>query len=151
MPTRITLTFFGETQFDRTLEGVQMRTRDARPAWEAITERFLAGERAQFDTEGRSGSGGWSPLSPRYAAWKAAHYPGMPILVRTGTLRKSLTDGPAVRILEPQDMWIGSDVAYGKYHQRGAGRLPQRKPVDIPESVRREFVHILQRHIIEDA
>lgn len=147
MPTRLTLTFFGEEQVDRTLEQMELRGLDARPAWSAIAESFVRGEARQFASEGEWGSGGWPPLSPPYAAWKAAHYPGMPILQRTGTLARSLTEGPAVRVLEPHDMWIGSDVAYGAYHQQGDG-VPRRRPVDLPESWRREAVRVLQRHIV---
>lgn len=147
MPTRLTLEFFGETQVDRSLETMELRSLDARPAWETITDSFLAAERRQFETQGLSGSGGWPPLSPAYGAWKAKHFPGMPILQRTRRLALSLTEGPAVRIFEPHDMWIGSDVYYGAFHQAGAG-VPQRRPVDLTETWRRSAVHVLHRHIV---
>lgn len=150
MPTRIHFEFFGDTQIDRTLEGIEIRGRDATPAWEEIAESFLAGERSQFASQGAWGSGGWSPLSPKYAEWKARHYPGQPILVRTGALRASLTDGPDVRIIRPQDAWLGSMVRYGRYHQSGDG-VPRRPPVDIPESERRTWAKIMHRFLIHGA
>lgn len=50
-------------------------------------------ERRQFSTFGvfgaRDGSVPWAPLSPRYAAWKAVHFPGMPLLRREDILYRA--------------------------------------------------------------
>lgn len=147
MPTRVTFTFYGEAQIDRTLETMAGRVEDATPIWDALADRFLDDERRQFDSEGGFGSGRWSPLSPAYAAWKAVHFPGAGILVRTGDLRASLTEGPQVRAITPSSMAIGSAVPYGRYHQRGDG-VPRRRPVELPESERREWVKRLQRFVV---
>lgn len=143
---RVTFTFFGDVQVDRTLAGLEDRAEDVSEAWEAIADRFLGAEARQFSSEGGYGSAGWSPLSPRYAAWKARHYPGAPILVRTGELRRTLTEGPEVRVIAPHDAWIGSAVPYGRFHQAGDG-VPRRRPVEMPESERREWVRIVQRFL----
>lgn len=147
MPVRLHLDFYGDQQVDRTLDRFEARALDARPAWEAMADLFLVIERRQFATEGRYGSGGWAPLSPRYAAWKARHFPGKTILRRTDELFTSLTEGPQIRIIEPGFMVLGSAVPYGKYHQLGDG-LPRRRPVELPESDRRTFVRMLQRFIV---
>lgn len=146
MPTRLTFTFYGQAQIDRTLETVSLRAQDASPVWEVLADRFLGDERRQFDTEGGFGSGRWAPLSHNYAAWKAQHYPGRGILVRTGELRESLTNGPQIRAITPSAMAVGSAVEHGKYHQRGDG-VPKRPPVELPESERREWVRAVQRFI----
>jgi phage gpG-like protein len=146
VPTTVRFEFFGEEQIARTLEGIEDRAEDASEAWEAIADRFVVAQRRQFASEGGYGSGGWSPLSPRYAAWKARHYPGKGILERTDELRRSLTEGPEVRIIQPHDAWIGSTVGYGRYHQGGDG-VPRRRPVEFPESERREWAKIVQRFL----
>lgn len=147
MAVRLTFSVFGEDQIDRTLARFEV-VEDMRPAWYVLQQRFLAMERRQFDSEGAFGSGGWAPLSPAYARWKAAHYPGQPILQREGDLVASLTEGPAVAVLEPQLLVLGSDVEYGHYHQAGAGHLPRRRPVEFTEAERREWVKVIQRYIV---
>lgn len=143
----IRLSFYGDVQLDRTLARFQARAVDARPAFEQISESFLRAERKQFASQGEYGSGGWRPLSPSYAAWKAKHYPGKGILVRTGELQKSLTEGPQVKVIEPHLMIIGSAVDHGYYHQRGDG-VPQRRPVEIPASLRVRWVKIIQAYLV---
>lgn len=149
MPTRIAFEFYGDTQVERTIDRTLDRTDDATPAWDAIADSLARAERRQFDSEGGYASGGWAPLSPRYAAWKERHYPGRPILVRTGRLRASLTERPlGVEVIRPHSAILGSHVPYGLHHQRGGGRLPRRRPVELPESVRRQWVQIVQRWIV---
>jgi phage gpG-like protein len=148
MPSRVTWTFYGEAQIDRTLARIELAAADASPAWELIAEEFLVAEREQFATEGGSGSGGWPQLSEPYAAWKARHYPGAKILRRTGDLEDSLTEGPEIRVIEPHFMILGSAVPYGRYHQQGSDRMPRRRPIDLTETLRRSWVKVLQRYLI---
>lgn len=152
MAVRLSFTFYGDVQLNRTLARVTDAVHDLRPAWEVLAGRFVAMERQQFDTEGRYASAGWAPLSPRYARWKAAHYPGKTILRRTDDLYNSLTRRPlGVEVIEPQLAIFGSAVRYGEFHQRGGGRagyLPRRRPVEFPEAERREWVKVLQRYIM---
>lgn len=149
MAVRLTLRFFGEAQLDRTLDRFAENVDDATPAWEVLADRFARAERRQFDTEGAYGSGGWAPLSEDYGEWKANVRPGAPILVFDGELRKSLTERPfGVEVLLPGSMVIGSDVDYGLYHQQGTDRMPRRRPVELPETERREWVKVLQRFIV---
>lgn len=147
MPTRIHFEFFGDAQIDRTLESIDLRAENATPVWEALADRFLDDERRQFESEGGFGSGRWSPLSPRYAAWKAKHYPGRGILVRTGEGRASLTSGPQVRAITPTTMVIGSAVDHLRYHQRGDG-VPRRRPVELPASERAIWAKAVQRFVM---
>lgn len=147
MATRLTFAFYGEVQLDRTLERFTA-VEDMRPAWNAIADRFAHVERRQFAGEGTF-SGGWSPLSPRYARWKARHYPGKTILRRTDDLWRSLTERPfGIDIIEKQTMVIGSDVEYGAYHQAGAGRLPRRRPIELTDRERATWVKIVQRYLV---
>src|SRR3954471_23324396 len=149
MAVRMRLEFYGEAQLDRTLARFSDNIGDARPAWEALATRFARVEARQFASEGAYGSGGWAPLSERYAEWKERHYPGKPILERSGTLLHSLTVRPfPIEVLDASSMTIGSDVDYGEYHQAGGDRLPRRRPVELPDSERRTWVRLLQRFIV---
>lgn len=145
---RFTFSVEGETQIDRTLARYADNVSDATALWDKLADRFASIERRQFDSEGAYGSGGWPSLSPIYAAWKARHYPGKPILEREGDLRDSLTRRPfGVEVIEPGSMTVGSGIPYGAFHQAGSGRLPQRRPVELPESERRTWVRLIQRFI----
>lgn len=152
MAARLTFDFYGETQLDRTLERFTA-VEDMRPAWNAIADHFAALERHQFATEGgnsaRTVFGGWSPLSPAYARWKARAYPGKTILRRTDDLWRSLTSRPfGIELIEKQQMVIGSDVDYGAYHQTGTPRMPRRRPIELTEAHRKTWVKIVQRFLV---
>lgn len=149
MPVTLSFSFYGDDQLRRTIARTVEAAADMRPAWEVLADRFAAMERRQFDTEGKFGSGGWAPLSPRYAAWKARHYPGKTILRRTDRLYHSLTSRPlGVEVIEPAFAILGSAVPYGEHHQHGGGNLPRRRPVELPESERRQWVKVVQRFLI---
>src|SRR5688572_696289 len=65
--------------------------RDLRPFWKSdeLRPRLLGGA---LDQDGRDRFGRpFEPLNPVYAAWKAKHFPGKPVLERTGRLRDSLS------------------------------------------------------------
>jgi len=96
----------------------------------------------QFDAQGAGPEmGSWAPLSESYAAWKEKHYPGQPILVRTGKLRAALTDSNAPgarRDVSGESLSYGTTgIPYASAHQTGsvaghltAGNLPARPPFD---------------------
>lgn len=148
MPVRIRFSFYGEEQIDRTLVRFIEAAEDATPVWNVLADRFLVLEGRQFASEGGYASGGWAPLSAAYAAWKAKNYPGKTILRRTDDLWRSLTQGPAIRIIEPRFMVVGSDVDYGEYHQTGTGRMPRRRPIEFTDAERREWVRLIHRWIV---
>ena len=150
MGLRFTLSFYGGTQLDRELARIQKAPDNMWPVWNYLTDRFVKMEKRQFKTEGQYGSGGWAPLSPRYGAWKAAAYPGKTILRRSDRLYDSLTRRPLpIEVLEASHMVIGSDVEYGKYHMRGAGRhMPRRRPIEFPLAERASWMKAIQRYIV---
>jgi hypothetical protein len=51
-------------------------------------DRAVAAWRGNINA-GRSAAGRFKPLAPRYAEWKARHYPGTSILFRTGSMYRS--------------------------------------------------------------
>ena len=150
MSVRLSFEFAGDRQVDRRLEGMRLAAVDARPAFDKMGDNLRAAERRQFRSEGGYGSGGWSPLSPAYRRWKSAHYPGRPILVRSEALLKSLTERPfGIDEVHPSFAIFGTNVEYAIYHQLGTNRMPRRPVIDLPESLRRRWVKILQRWLVE--
>jgi phage gpG-like protein len=87
-------------------------------------------ERQEFASSGGR-SGGWTPLSPAYAARKAKTHPGQPILRRDDNLFKALTQqtGETVKRPEKDHLELGAtgrSGQIGSWHQIGGGRLPAR-------------------------
>ena len=124
---------------------------DAKPAFEAMADHQRSIWKKQFDREGAYTGTRWAPLSPRYAAWKMAHFPGKPILQLTGRLHESLTHRPfGVEVISGHGMTIGTDVPYARYHQDGTPVMPARPIIGPPprEDVR-VFAKIMQRWIVE--
>lgn len=74
--------------------------------------------------------GGWSPLKPRYAAWKARNYPGAPIMVQSGRLFRAvgLMNGAGTRIGLTRAEFV-VDVEYASFHQYGTTKMAKRQIV----------------------
>lgn len=141
---RITFDVVGEKQVDRAIERFSKGVQDYRPAWESIRGIFWNAEKKKFE------AADWEPLSPIYAAWKEEHYPGKPILQRTGALMASLTGHNEGAIIEIHPLWmqVGSALGYGRYHQKGTSRMPQRKVIDLVEENKRSIMKAIQRHLL---
>lgn len=142
---RITLAIDGVEVVDRALARYVARLTDATPAFEDIGRQLADNNTATFAQQGQ----GWAPLSARYAAYKVRHFPGRPILVRTGALRDSLTQRPfGIDRVLPQSGTFGSAARYGRYHQQGTPRMPARPPLDVTEQTRKTMAKTLQRYIV---
>ncbi len=137
----------GTQQIERTLHIAANGLSDFSAPLTDIKNAFVRYQLQEFGSDGSYGGDAWAPLSPKYAAWKAKHYPGTRILERTGDLRKSLTTGlqSAVR---PSKLIMWSSVPYGGYHQSGGTHLPARKIIAVPEMEKRDWVRFLQRHVV---
>ncbi len=114
------------------LQGLQEALGNLAPAWRGpvhdIFTRFIA---VHFTSQGQYSGEVWKPLSPKYAAWKEKHYPGMGILRRQDRLFKSLTETGGEHILRvyPDSVEMGTRVPYSVYHQakdRGKATFPRR-------------------------
>jgi len=144
----------GDVQLARALSRFGDNVKDLRPAFWDITKLFWDIEKQQFNTEGGYGSGGWKGLSPNYEAWKARNYPGKPILQRTGRMMSSLTGqtGDTIKELNPMSLRLGTSVNYAIYHQEGTSRgLPKRKPIQLTEQDKRNWVKTIQRWLVNMA
>lgn len=111
------------------------------PKLAPLLEREMQG---QFDAEGQGpDAGGWAPLSSRYAAQKAKKFPGRPLLVRRGALRRALTRSGATnsrREYTATTFRFGTaGIPYASFHQTGTGRMPARPPIDLTEAFEKEL------------
>ncbi len=151
---RFRLEIAGQVQMDRAIARFADGVTDYRPIWPVIEDDFYAQEKAQFQTEGIEGGEKWTELSAAYAGWKEVHFPGKPILQRTGDLERSLTNGNdpnAVKIEERKTLTLGSRVPYAIYHQRGTKRMPARREIQLTEAFKRSVMHHIQTYLVQMA
>jgi phage gpG-like protein len=125
------------------------------PVWPAIRDEFYRIEKKRFET---SNKGRWRPLSPGYAAWKAKHYPGKPIMVRSGDLKKTLTSMTTGTIYNPskREVTLGTKIKYALAQhfgtkERGGGkeqsRLPPRPLISILKSEANRMRKIMSTYL----
>lgn len=103
---------------------------DLRPTMRVIGTGYRKEVKAIFEKQQPRQEGmKWSPLSNDYQWWKSNHYPGMPILVRTGALKSSMTTEGAqgnISIIGKTGAVFGTSISYGIYHDEGGPRIPKR-------------------------
>lgn len=153
---RFRMDIAGEVQLDRGIARFAEGVSDFTPIWPVIEDEFYAEEKAQFRSEGAEGGDPWQELSPAYAAWKEVHFPGKPILQRSGDLEASLTSGSdvnAVKIEGRKSLTLGSRVPYGIYHQSTAPRtqLPRRPVVNMSAAFKTSVMRLLQGYLVDVA
>jgi phage gpG-like protein len=154
MPLVVSFEIFGDVQVERELLNIKRRADGMRPAFEKLHQSFVGIERRQFDSQGRSGSGGWAPLKPATIAAKQRRGHDARILRATERLRKSLTNKTSadhVKEISLDGFFFGTRVPHARFHQTGTTKMPQRRPVELTERERRAWVRVLQRHIREGA
>jgi len=125
--------------FDRFAGNLKTSMKFIAPELTELLERTV---KARFEKQGEGGpvSGKWAELSEEYKAWKDIHYPGQPVLVRTGALRDALTDSGssgAFRESTNQTFGFGTrGIEYASFHQTGTShkkstrKMPPRPPFD---------------------
>lgn len=153
---RFKMDIAGDVQIDRGIARFADCVADYRPIWSVIEDDFYAQEKDQFKTEGSEGGEKWQPLSPAYAGWKQRHFPGKPILQRSGDLEKSLTTGDdpnSVKIEGRKVLTLGTRLPYAIYHQSLAPRrvLPWRPEIRLTEAFARSVMHHIQTYLVQIA
>ena len=93
--------------------------------------------------------GGWAPLAPETAAWKAKHgYPLNP-LIGNGNLMRSLLSmaGPANDI-GSHSASFGTTVDYAHFHQTGTRHMPKREIVFDPPGFANVLAEATAHHLM---
>lgn len=125
------------------------------PVWDDIRDVFFEIEERRFATKNK---GRWRPLNPNYAAWKNAHFPGRPLMVLTGDLKKSLTSMSKDTVYKPgrRHMEIGTKTKYALAQHfgtrergggRGQSRLPPRPLISITKPDIKKFQKVMDRYL----
>jgi phage gpG-like protein len=151
---RLTLALPGLPALSVGLNRLRTDIADWTPFWtERFAPFFYRMVQQDFVLEGGASGSPWAPLSPRYAAWKAVHFPGKGILVRSGALKASLASGSApgaIFATTPTTLELGTTVPYGIYHQLGGAHLPQRPPLRVTAEFMRQVGKQMQA-FVQDA
>lgn len=145
---KVSFSVTGEKQYSRAFEAMAHEVQDMSEPFEEIGRSLISHVHDQFRTEGGAGSfGKWKPLNPDYERWKREQVGDQPILVFTGQTRSKVTDPGAITI-SPRKFVYDPDSEIADRHQSGEDHLPQRKIVDLPDSLKRSwdrvFVNWLQ-------
>ena len=156
----LSLDIDGDRELSRKLHGLLNRVTDLEPVFKAIAadwsltmaRKFASGGayEAGTDAQGQANPA-WAPLSPRYAAWKAAHYPGSTILQRTGALRQAAVN-PQVTT-SATSLRLVVDNAWALYHQssRPRTRLPRRPFASLTAKQKSRWVKAFRDHILQQS
>jgi phage gpG-like protein len=150
VPVTLRISTAGGDEIVAVLAEIREATEDLMKAWPAVVRKLRQQLRYHFSGEGSTGRAGkWAALSAPYAKWKAKHYPGKPILERTGRLRASLVDSgshDSLEILSPRFVFVGSRVPYAGFHQEGTSRMPRRPPISPTDRDVAEWMTEIQRY-----
>lgn len=153
--TRISLIVDGKPEFDRVFRRIDANFSDLTPVWETVRDEFRVIMADQFQSGGAAGaSGKWKPLSKKYEAQKINKYGTFAllagVLIASEALYKSLTRETSDSVVEIQKdgIAIGTSLPYAKYHQRGGGRLPQRKIIDFSEKQKTGMMKKIQKTMV---
>lgn len=142
--TRLTFDVDGERQVSRAFSLMEHEVRDLSEPLEEIGELIRQAIGEEFATGGARGGAPWQPLSPDYAKWKEANFPGRPLLVQTGSMRRDMLSKAAFRVTADRLVYSPETASethpeIAGFHQRGAEPNPARRMVDLTSSDRRSF------------
>jgi phage gpG-like protein len=143
----------GDEQLRRSLSRFGEHAKDLSEPFREIVKDFYKVEKKQFESEGGYGSGGWQPLSPRYAAWKAKKHPGRPLMVVSGLLKESLLgENPySIENVTPKSMEVGTVVNFAIYHQKGTSKMPARQLIQLTDADKKRWVKYIQKYLVKQA
>jgi phage gpG-like protein len=131
------------------LDGMIARSQDFRPVLRWAKQELEKSNAANFTSSGLP-VGGWSPLKPRYAAWKATNFPGSSILVQTGKLFRSLSNlNGSPNYIGLSSAEFGTNVEYAKFHQYGTTKMAKRQIVFEPPLFAAALAERAAKHIVE--
>jgi len=143
----ITIDSIGNERFARSFNRWAEDCKDLRKPFNEIGNDFYRANKRNFNAEGTPQK--FKELSEKYAEWKNLHYPGRPILVLTGRLKRSLTgeaqteNQDSIRNIKFKSAEFATRLPYA-VTQYYAGR----KAVQLTEYRKRKWAKILQRYIV---
>ncbi len=133
MPLSLSLQVHGHPELTHALDQFQGEVKAPRQMFVNLVSDVIAPDIAKrFASQGP----GWQPLSPAYAAWKALHHPGKPMLQLRGKLIAAMTDrsrfgGAQSGFAENTLNLTPTGVPYFARQQFGGGGIPARPMIDL--------------------
>jgi phage gpG-like protein len=136
---------FGIIEDARMFQNMGEHAKHAEPAFERIADFFARQVKGQFDSEGVQGGDPWPDLSKNTIAKKSRSGMSGGMLRATDHLFRSLTEGgsESVREITPESLVWGSTVYYGRFHQDGTSRMPQRMILQLRAKDRARIARIM--------
>lgn len=157
MDYRISLEIDGKAEFDRVFKRFDLVLTDMKPVWETVRDEFWIIEAEQFQSGGAAGkSGKWKPLSKYTEAQKIAKYGSFALIAgvmyATEALFRSLTRQTSDSIVDirADGISIGTSLSYAKHHQKGGGKLPQRKIIDFSDKQKTAMMKGIQKTLLRE-
>lgn len=143
----------GETQVQGMILGIRKRVKNLMPIWDKVDAILRKSSKYMFNKRGGSRFK-WPPLPKKYRDAKKKLYPGKPLLVATGDLKRSMINTGGEHVLEKHRkyMWFGTSVAYAGYHQspkRRKTKLPRRPFIYIDRKNVSSIVSLMREHCVE--
>lgn len=146
----LSMSVAGDEKLKLGLQSMIARIRDMRPLARPFDWRFRMAMGQAFKREG-SPKGAWAALS-EYTL-RTRRYPGMPILVQTGALKRSLTQANnSEHILDAHRDYveIGSRVPYAVYHQTGTRKMPAREMLVLDRHIVSRMIEDMRHYIMDN-
>lgn len=137
----------GKDKIDSNFKLISKRLKNSSEAFKKIGEDFRKLESKIFKSQGAFGSRmKWRPLKPKTLEIKSKRFPGQPILVETGNLKKSLTskDGNHIEIIKKDSIKLGSKDPKFKYHQQGTNRMTARPMITLTKYQGEKWTKIIK-------
>lgn len=118
----------GASELLKTLNRTQVLASNLSKAWPAVGEFYSVREQAIFDKGGRPK---WKPLSPHYIVQRRKEGLGGRTLVRTGLLKRSVTDARPAKSNDQMAVFgpAGRTAPHWVLHKHGTKRMPKRDPL----------------------
>lgn len=113
---------------------------------------IIGGIKHAFVSKGASTGYPWRELTEPYATRKFKKIGAAPLLVRTGTLYKSLTEPGAdqnVEMFSWRKMVYGTAVPYAGFHQTGTSRMAQRMYANVSAEQMKRWKLLIAAYIRE--
>lgn len=136
------------------LEDLKLRMVDLEPVFDRFGE-YIVGDHIpnQFVAQGTPST--WAALSPQYARWKEVHFPGKPILERTGRMKRGFrweARPRSLRIINRVTAGQSVKIPRWRFHQEGTSRMPARPMLQFTSQDRdkmHDFVEEYLRELLE--
>lgn len=147
---------FGEKQVGFMMDNLGTKLSNYKESLEQIAKDYYVGEKSTFSAEGAfEGKPSWAQLSPEYERRKKEKYGNQPILVRTGSLRKAVTNRNArgsIFRLTKLSLVVGANIPVGGWnlamlHQLGTSKMPAREVVRITPTQEKRWIRIFRDFI----